>query len=126
MGFWVTVYKIDRTLPDRFIERDLEVANPAEITPGIYKTTEIFHVEVDTLEQLKEQLEDSGKLSESDIVEWSVDEEALNNPSEELGELMRTESNYFIMKFWGLDGIAIEKEKTFVELTLQELGELFR
>ena len=125
MGFWVTVYKIDRTLPDRFIERDLEVANPADITPGIYKTADIFHVEVDTLEQLKETLEESGKLSESDIVEWGVDEEALKNPSEELGELMRTESNYFIMKFWGLDGIAIEKEKTFVELTLQELGEMF-
>lgn len=126
MGFWVTFYKIDRTLPYEYIRKDLEMDNPVEITPGIYKRVDSKHFAVKTLEELKTTIEENESLERSDIVEWQVDEESLKNPSEEIAELMRTECNYFIMKFWGLGSIAIEKEKVFVDLTLQELGKLFR
>ena len=125
MGFWVTFYKIDRTLPDEYIHKDLEMDSPVEVTPGIYKRIRYKHYEADSIESLKAAIEENEELEVSEIVEWQVDDEALKNPSEEIEELMRTECNYFIQKFWGLDTIAIEKEKVFVDLTLQEIARLF-
>ena len=126
MGFDISVYSIDRTLPEQYIRKDLEIFNKGDITPGIYKKRTEFWVDCKSIEEIEKAVEQKIKLEESDIVEWQIDGEALRNPSKELAELMRIECNYFIMTVFGLEQIAIEKEKVFVDLTLQEIAKQFR
>lgn len=127
MGFYVTKYSIDRSLPDEFIWRDLEMINPTEVTPGIYKREETIHYdECNSLLDLKEKLESSELFKESDIAEWQLDEKVMKNPSAEMAELLATQSNFFIMKLWGLDIIALDAEQVFVEMSIKELADMIR
>ena len=119
MGFWITIYKIRSDIP---LEIKEMIVDSEEILPGVYEKEKEFDLKVQTLEDVKSHVEESEKLCEKDIVEWSFDDDALKNPSEEMGEMVRTRSNYFIMKVFGLEQVAIDKEMVFVELTLQEIA----
>lgn len=124
MGFWITTYRINENLPERLTWRDKDLNNMNDITPGIYKSIGFKRVDCKDTEELRETLEKNEQLEVSDIVEWQLDDEALQHPSKELAEMIKNETNYFIMKNWGLDAIAIEHEKVFVELTLDEIASM--
>lgn len=121
MGFWITIYKIRDKIPEDMIKI---IIDSDEILPGVYHAQKIFHVEVESLDKLKDYIEENEELIQKDIVEWNFDEEALKNPSKELGEIVRTRSNYFIMTIFGLEQVAIDKEMVFVEMSLQEISNL--
>lgn len=121
MGFWITIYKIRDKIPN---DMKKIIMDSEEIFPGIYHAQKIFHVDVESLDKLKDFIEENEGLEQKDIVEWNFDEEALKNPSKELGEIVRTRSNYFIMTVFGLEQVAIDKEMVFVDLSLQEISNL--
>lgn len=123
MGFWVTVYKIDETLPESLTIKDKEMIN-SEITPGIYKHEQFKKVDSKNLTELKETLEEDENIKESDIVMWQPDDELMNHPTEEVADALKNQLNFFIKKFWGLDSIALESEKVFAELQLDELRDM--
>ena len=121
----IIVYEINTDLPYEFIWRDKEMVNPGEVTPGIYRKKTEFNIRgCNTIDEIVDEVEKQVTLKVGDIVEWRPDTEALQNPSEELGELMKTDCNYFIRKFWGLDVVAIDKESVFAEMTLSEIASM--